>query len=78
MSSTEIFAASGQSTVLQVKDATGQLMNPAVVEFTSSQPEQISVNAQGVVTAQARGGSTVITATLKGTNQKSQKRFTVQ
>ncbi len=75
---TEIFAASGQSTTLQVQDATGQVLNPAVIEFSSSQPEQISVNAQGVVTARTRGGSTVITATLKGTSARTQKRFSVQ
>lgn len=74
---TEVFAASGQSTQLQVQDATGQFLNPAVIEFTSSQPNVISVNAQGQVTALARGGETVITATLKGTNTRTQKRFSV-
>ncbi len=74
---TEVFAASGQSTQLQVIDATGQALNPAAVEFTSSQPAVISVNAQGQVTALARGGETVITATLKGTSVRTQKRFSV-
>lgn len=74
---TEVFAASGQSTQLQVIDATGQALNPAAVEFTSSQPGVISVNAQGQVTALARGGETVITATLKGTSVRTQKRFSV-
>lgn len=77
VSSTEVFAASGQSTQLQVQDATGQTLNPASIEFSSSQPNAISVNAQGQVTAIARGGSTVITATLKGTNMRTQKRFSV-
>jgi hypothetical protein len=77
VSSTEVFAASGQSTQLQVKDATGQTLNPASIEFSSSQPNAISVNAMGQVTAMARGGSTVITATLKGTSVRTQKRFSV-
>lgn len=74
---TEVFAASGQSTQLQVLDATGQALNPASIAFTSSQPGVISVNAQGQVTALARGGETVITATLKGTSKSTQKRFSV-
>lgn len=77
VASTEVFAASGQSTQLQVIDATGQALNPASIEFSSSQPAAISVNAQGQVTALARGAETVITATLKGTSVRTQKRFSV-